>query len=615
MHWQVIWLLLIIFLNNAWSQQLPISQYLNIRSVGGTSLSPDGSECAFLWNASGTHQVWKVSLQQPFPQQLTYFEDRVGFISWSPKGNQLLIGKDVGGNERTQLYMLYGDGSHIDTLTNNSKVIYGFGGWSHDGKWICFRSNERDEKFFDVFMMNIETKERKLIYQQDGNNSASGFSPDDKYVLVTRSESSYNSDIFAVEIASLKATHLTPHQGDVRFFPAAWTPDAKTLFALSDLSRDYMNVIAIDVETQKFGFIHDIHHDVMGYSISRSGKYEIMITNIDGYATVELRSRSNNNVVQLPREKELKGIAISEDEKKFLLRYASATSAGEYYLYDPATKKNQQILWTSYAGIPRESFIEPQLITYQTFDGTQVPAFFYLPKNAMKDSSFPCIVDFHGGHEGQSMPTFNSVTQYFLSRGYAVLTPNIRGSTGYGKEYLNADNARKRKNAIDDGAKAVEYLINSGYINSKKITAMGGSYGGFMTLAQLTFHPELWAAGIDIVGISNFESFLKNTGAWRARHRAAEYGDPVKDAEFLKSVSPLNYVEKIKAPLLVIQGANDPRVPKSEADQIVESIKKRGGIAEYLLYPDEGHGLAKLTNRISGYTAIVNFLDKYVKNK
>lgn len=605
----------LIAISIATAQHHPLSQYLNIRSVSGASLSPDGTECLFLWNVTGTNQVWKVTESSVWPQQLTFFDDRISFASWSPKGNSILIGKDIGGNERTQLYLMTPDGSRIDTLTDKPDVIYGFGGWSDDGEMICFTSNERDQRYFDVYVMNVAQRERRLIYQQDGNNSASGFSPDGKWILVTRSESSYNSDIFGVEVATKTVVHLTPHEGSARYFPTAWTPDSKSLFILTDAGRDFVNVASIDLATKKLAYIHDMQHDVQGFSISEKGTFDVLSINDNGYTRIELRSRSANKRVPLPDSEKIRGVSFSRNEKKALIHYASATSIGEYFLYDVTTKKMRQILWPSYAGIPRESFIEPSLVSYASFDGMKIPGFLFLPKGAAKNASLACIVQFHGGPEGQSTPAFNTTTQYFLSRGYALFFPNIRGSTGYGKTFMNADNARKRSDAIEDAARAVEFLKSTGYIDPQKIIAMGGSYGGYMTLAQLTFHPKLWAAGIDIVGISNFESFLKNTGAWRARHRAAEYGDPEHDAEYLRSVSPLNFVDRISAPLLVIQGANDPRVPKSEADQIVKSVESKGGVVKYLLYPDEGHGLAKQKNRLTAYQAVIDFLDRYVRTK
>jgi len=238
-----------------------------------------------------------------------------------------------------------------------------------------------------------------------------------------------------------------------------------------------------------------------------------------------------------------------------------------------------------------------------------------LPTGAKKDGSLPVILSVHGGPESQERPWFAKLYQYYLSRGYAILAPNVRGSAGYGKAFMAMDNIKKRPEALKDLVWAVEFLKSSGYVNPKKIAVMGGSYGGYSTLAMLTMYPDLWAAGVDIVGIANFETFLKNTGAWRRKLRESEYGYLDKDLDFMKSISPIYMADKITAPLMVIQGANDPRVPQIEADQIAEKVKAKGGVVEYLLFPDEGHGLAKIPNQIKAYTAAADFLDKYVKNR
>jgi dipeptidyl aminopeptidase/acylaminoacyl peptidase len=270
---------------------------------------------------------------------------------------------------------------------------------------------------------------------------------------------------------------------------------------------------------------------------------------------------------------------------------------------------------SSLAGIPQSSFVEPELIRYKTFDGRQIPAWYYRPQNGSLSNGrgFPVIVNVHGGPEGQAQPGFNGVNQYFLSRGYAVLAPNVRGSTGYGKTFTHLDDVEKREDSVKDLAAAVEWLKTQGGADPKRIAVTGGSYGGYMTLAAITLYPDLWAAAIDTVGIANFESFLKNTSGYRRKLREVEYGTLERDLEFLKSVSPLFKVDRIKTPLMVIHGKNDPRVPYTEAEQIVEALRKRGSPVEYKLFDDEGHGVNKLSNRLIVYPLMADFLDKYMK--
>jgi dipeptidyl aminopeptidase/acylaminoacyl peptidase len=264
-------------------------------------------------------------------------------------------------------------------------------------------------------------------------------------------------------------------------------------------------------------------------------------------------------------------------------------------------------------GIEQKSFVEPTLIRYKTFDGRQISAWLYKPAKKGRRGGYPVIVSVHGGPEGQERPGFSPLYQYYISRGYAVFAPNVRGSTGYGKSFTHLDDVQKREDSVKDLAAAVTWLTTKGGADAKRIGVMGGRYGGYMTLAAITLYPDLWAAAVDTVGIANFESFLKNTSGYRRREREVEYGRLDRDVDFLRSISPLNRVDRIKTPLFVIQGRNDPRVPYTEAEQIVSAIKKRGGIVEYKLYDDEGHGVAKLKNRLELYPLVADFLDKYLK--
>jgi dipeptidyl aminopeptidase/acylaminoacyl peptidase len=279
-------------------------------------------------------------------------------------------------------------------------------------------------------------------------------------------------------------------------------------------------------------------------------------------------------------------------------------------LYDLKSRSLTQITNSSLAGIPQSSFVEPELIRYKSFDGKEIPAWYYKPQNA--GTNLPVIVNVHGGPEGQAQPGFNPTTQYYLSRGYAVLAPNVRGSTGYGKTFTHLDDVRNREDSVKDLAAAVDWLKANGG-DPKRIAVTGGSYGGYMTLAAITLYPDLWAAAVSTVGIANFESFLKNTSGYRRKLREVEYGSLERDLEFLKGISPLYKVDRIKAPLMVIQGKNDPRVPYTEAEQIVTALKGRNAVVEYKLFDDEGHGIAKLSNRLIVYPLMADFLDRHMK--
>ena len=592
-----------------------LSQFLNMRSTGAPSLSPDGSHYVFLWAVTGNPQVWSTRVENGFPEQLTSFEDRVTFVEWAPAGNRIFFGKDSGGNEKTQLYLMRPDGSGVEALTSNPKAVHQAGSVSRDGRWLAYGANDRDEKNFDVLVMDLETRESRRLVALDAPFYPGDFSPDGKSLLVRREDHSRNSDLYLVDVATSRLTHLTPHEGDARFFGGEWLPDGRSLYVVTDQGRDRLSLALLRVSpgAPRLEFIETGPREVEGVAVSWDGKYLTYTVNEDGSTRAVVLERATQRPVALPKGRKATAARFTADSRKVILATQSGRELTERHLLDPATGKVTQIGFASYAGVPKESLVEPRLVRYPSFDGVEVPAWLYVPQGGKPDGTLPMIVHYHGGPESQSRPYVSPTVQFFVSRGYAVLQPNIRGSSGYGKKWLDADNGRNRQVSIRDAAAAAEWAKKSGWVHPRKLAAFGGSYGGYMTLCMAAFYPDYWAAAVDDVGMSNLVTFLKNTGAYRARSRMGEYGDLDGDAEFLQSVSPLNFADRIQAPLMIVQGANDPRNPRTEAEQIVEAVKKKGGTVEYLLFPDEGHGIGKLRNRIKYLTAMVEFLDKHVK--
>ena len=303
---------------------------------------------------------------------------------------------------------------------------------------------------------------------------------------------------------------------------------------------------------------------------------------------------------------------FSADGKSLAVSLNGPTLTDDVWLLDLPAAAAHQVTFSSLAGIDPKTFVEPTLIHYKSFDDREIPAFLYLPKNAPRDRSLPVLLVVHGGPEIQEQPYFWAPYQYFVHRGYAVLTPNIRGSSGYGKAFLALDNGRKRWDALKDLAAAVDWIGRHPSLDKRRVAIFGASYGGFATLAMLTHYPDLFVAGVDFYGFADFKSFLENTAPYRRPIRIAEYGDPQKDAAFFDEISPARHVDRIKAPLFVMQGANDRIVPASESERIVKEIKDRGGSVKYLLLPDEGHGLGKLANRIKTFGEMETFLDQFL---
>jgi dipeptidyl aminopeptidase/acylaminoacyl peptidase len=611
-----------------------IERFLNVRSASAPTLSPDGRFICFLTNITGVSQVWQVPAESGWPTQLTFTSESVRGVHYSPRKHELIYSMDTGGNERTQLYRLYGigggtdhgigEGWNTEDLTRNPKAIHTFGGWSHGGDRIAFSANSEDLSRFDIFVQEIGEQEAHLLQKGPGGYySPVGWSPDDKFVLVRRMESNYNQDLYLIEVETGKVRHLTPHKGDAQYHSPSWSGDGKAVYCASTAGdRDQLGLAEIDVASAKLKYVESPVNEVEQVNTSPKGQWLVWAENIDGKSVLHLRNLktgATKAIEGLPLGV-ISGLEFAQDDSNLALAFDGprhnldiwVCSLGNKKDDDSANRPPKQITKSSTAGLPFTEFVEPELIHYKTFDDRKIPAWFYKP-NARGDRLPPVIVYPHGGPESQTRPDFSAIFQYFVQQGYAVLAPNVRGSTGYGVTFMNLDNTTKRMDSVKDLACAAYWLRDEKRGDPKRLAVYGGSYGGFMVLAQVTNYPELWAAGIDVVGIANFVTFMEKTGAYRRSHREKEYGNLRDHREFLEKISPINHVDKIKCPMMVIHGANDPRVPIGEAEQIVAALKKRDIPVEYLRYEDEGHGLAKLKNRLDAYPKMVEFLNKHLK--
>ncbi|MBS1795148.1 MAG: S9 family peptidase [Acidobacteria bacterium] len=645
-------LIAFLFVVSAAAQNYTIQQYLNIRSAGSPALAPDGRRLFYLTNVTGTSQVWTIELPGGAPRQITNYDDNVSFVSFSPKGDRLVFGKARGGDENTQFFTMNADGGDIKPLTDAPKVRHNFGGWAEDGTRIFYASNRRNPQFFDIYSMDVATGREELLFQQDGNNDFEAVDPAGSRAVVSRSgtELSLDNNLYLVDLKTKTETLLTPHTGAALFGHPHFLADGllfgqndnREFYSLSYLrlknAADKSNWSAANLKTELVDAapwdVEDVetlaYGDKIAYTLNREGFSELYLRKYEtnGKPLISVIDKKAE-MIKLPARGIVGGLDFSENGKFLAFSFSSARSNGDIWLYDLEKKTLTQVTKSDRAGVDQNTFIEPQLVKYKTFDGREIPAWYYkpvkatefvegpkvngVPQSIRKINPVPVIVSVHGGPEGQERPGFNPLYQFYLSRGYAILATNVRGSTGYGKTYTHLDDVRKREDSVKDLAFAVDWLKKSGGADPKRIAVMGGSYGGYMTLAAITLYPDLWAAAVDTVGIANWESFLKNTSGYRRRQREVEYGMLDKDLDFLRSISPLAKVDRIKCPLFVIQGKNDPRVPYTEAEQIVNALKKRNAIVQYKLYDDEGHGIAKLKNRLDLYPQVADFLDKYMK--
>jgi dipeptidyl aminopeptidase/acylaminoacyl peptidase len=602
-----------------------IRRYLNIRSANAPSFSPDGNQVAFLMNTTGVPQVWRVPADGGWPEQVTFYDEAVRWVHFPPVGtaDRFIFGMDRGGSERNQFYLATRNGSEVVDLSRHPEAIHEWGGWSPDGRRVSFSANRQDKSRFDVYVHqlgpvekgNYAGEDRLLCQGPGGYFNAGEFSPDGTKVLVLHYPSNSNQFVHVLDVATGEDRNLTPHEGEVRYLSPKWAPDGKSVYVLTDYHGDFLNLARIDLATGGLTFIERPTWDVDAYEISPGGKWLAASINVDGASKLAAVPLDGGSPIaaEIPTGV-VEGMEFSHDGSRLVFAFN-----GPRHNYDVWTlelgrgTKPRQLTHASRAGAPDEAFVEPELVRYESFDGLKIPAWLFLPPVDVRgDRKPPVVVYPHGGPESQSRPTFNSVFAYLLNRGFAIFAPNVRGSSGYGTRFMNLDNVRNRMDSVKDLAHGAYWLRDSGRIDPKRMANYGGSYGGFMVLAAITNYPELYAAAIDIVGIANFVSFLENTGAYRRAAREAEYGSLEHDREYFESISPIHDVHKIKTPLMVIHGANDPRVPVGEAEQIVAALKNRGVPVEYLRYEDEGHGLIKLSNRLDAYPKMAAFLDRHL---
>jgi len=593
-----------------------LKRYLSIKSAYSPEFSPDGQRLAYLSDVTGVPQIWMTGLSGPrAPQQITLEDERVGFLSYAPKSERIAFGIDRGGSERFQIHMLEGGGDSVVKLTDEPNAIHNWGDWSPDGNAITFSSNSRSQEYFDIYVQDLDDRSTELVYRYDGNAYPVTWSPDGSKILFEVTHAPFNHDLYLLELDDKGADLLTPHSGDAAFYSPTFDETGRFVYCVTDKDREFSAIARIDVASHELEYLYAEDWDVEGLSATNDKQTFAFTVNEGGASRLMVWDLPNKVQRELALPEGLVGaLDWSNDGRKLAFSLSSSSANSDVWVFEFEDRSSlrgslSRVTTSSTCGIPASSFVEPELVKMRSFDELEVPSFLYLPKAT---PPFPLIVLLHGGPESQFRPGFSPLIQFFLRLGFGVLATNFRGSTGYGRRYTHLDDVRGRMDTVKDAEFALRHVLEKYPIDGRKVAAWGGSYGGFMVLACLYSNPGMWAAGVDIVGISNFVTFLKNTGPWRRKLRIAEYGDPEADREFLESISPNNNAQRIKSPLFIIHGTNDPRVPIGEAEQIAETLKRHGREVRLMKFEDEGHGLSKLKNRITGYSEAVEFLMRHV---
>ncbi len=590
-----------------------VERYLTVRRAYGASVSPS-SRVAFLTDTTGVPQVWTVDGPAAWPDQRTFLDERVTFVDYSPTREEFVYGADVGGNERADLYLLDPDGGPPVDLTDHPDAKHRWGGWAPDGDRVAFAANRRDRSSFDVFVQGRQARTADRVHETDGWVVVAGWAPGGDRVALVESRSSFDQSVSILDVETGERTPLgvdgARHRG------VEWGPDGDALYVCTDRASDRLRLERLAVDGGGYDIVVDGGEwSVDGVSVHESGRVAYS-RNVDGRTELTVGRLVDGEVVDGVRpdpafDGVAGGVAWGEGGDRLALSASSRTDTTNVHVLDAATGERERWTRASTAGIPRERFRAPDLVGYRTFDGREIPALWTLPPDPTPGET-PVVVDVHGGPESQRRPGYRAVTQILCSRGYAVLEPNVRGSAGYGRSYAALDDVERRMDAVADLDAAADWLAAHDLVDPDRVAVMGGSYGGFMTLAALTTFPDRWAAGVDVVGIASFVTFLENTGEWRRELREAEYGSLADDRALLEALSPLSRIDRIAAPLFVLHGENDPRVPVSEARQVATAARAQDVPVRELTFADEGHGFSRLENRVEAYTAVVDFLDEHV---
>lgn len=599
-------------------KQYSIEQFLDTTKITGSSFSSDDKSILFSSNKTGIYNVYSIPVSGGEPKQLTHSTTESTFaISYFPGDSRVLFTHDQGGNENNHIYLLDADGKERD-LTPGDKLKAQFLGWSQDGKAFYFMTNERDARFFDIYKMSAGGFERTLLYQDSTGYQFGDISNDEKYIAFSKANTTADGDVYLFNSATKEMKLITPHKGEVNSAPSSFDPQSRYLLYNTDSGSEFSYLARYELATGKIEPVEKTNWDIVFSSFSHNGKYRIVGINEDARTRIKVYDRASGKMLSLPTfpEGEITAVNISKSERLMAFYFNGDRSPSDLYVYDFATKQARKLTTSLNPEIAPADLVESQVIRYKSFDGMQVPSILYKPQQASASTKVPALVWVHGGPGGQTRTGYSGVIQYLVNHGYVVLGVNNRGSSGYGKTFFAADDLKHGREPLWDCVEAKKYLASLGYVDTSRIGIIGGSYGGYMVLAALAFKPDEFAVGVDLFGVSNWLRTLESIPPYWESFRKALYreiGDPATDKENLKAISPLFHADKITKPLLVLQGKNDPRVIKPESDEIVDAVKKKGGIVEYVVFDNEGHGFTKKANEMRGYKAVLDFLDKYLR--
>ena len=607
-------------------QKYTIAQFYENVSVGGGSFSPDESKLLINSNESGIFNVYEIDIATGEKTQLTSSTQESYFgQSYFPNDDRFIFSFDEGGNENYKVFMMSQEGQPKD-LTPGDSVRNGFWGWSRDEQSMYLTSNKRDPRYMDIYEMQISSVDdempvSEIIYQNNDGLNVGAISPNERFYALTEAITSADGKMYLYDRETGEKTDISEHEGDATYNPQFFSLDNKSLYYTTDEESDFVYLAKRDLESGEVEKVFETNWDVWYAYDSWNEKYRVIGINEDAKTVVKIFNQETGDELELPEIEggSISSVNISKSENLARLTVSTSASPSNIYVYNFETGELKKLTNTLNPEINADDLVEGKVVRYESFDGLEIPAIYYQPKQASEDYKVPALVWVHGGPGGQSRLSYFALIQYLVNHGYAILAVNNRGSGGYGKEFNHLDDKNHGDKDLKDCVAGKDFLATTGVIDMSKVGIIGGSYGGYMVMAALAFEPEAFDVGVNIFGVTNWLRTLKSIPPYWESFRKALYdelGDPTtEDSVRLYEISPLFHTENVTKPLMVLQGANDVRVLQVESDEIVEGVRASGVPVEYIVFDDEGHGFRKNENAIEGYGQIKEFLDQYLKGE
>lgn len=578
------------------------------------SFSPDGAQIAFVSDLTGSPQVWRTPLAGGFPAAVTAFDEQVSRVTWSPDGEWLAVESAPGGGMNSQIDIVRPDGRNRRRLTAGGISNNWLGGWAKDGGAILYSSNADSLDSMACFRIAIGSGAAEKLTNAGGTTTIQDISADGSRLLIKRVAYRGDSDVYLLEAPNWSEQLLTAHQPPASFDNARFSNDERDVLLISNRDADLACLCRRSLENGAKWETLRARGDaeLAEFTLSPDGELAALVWNIAGRHELELVSLADfeiRRVIALPGEI-VESLRFSPAGSTLAMCLTGARLPQDIWLLNVASGGVKQLTRSPHIGLDLERLVGASLLEYRAHDGLALTGWHYAPRAG--DAPYPTVMSFHGGPEGQEQPRFRYDYQALLAQGIAVFAPNVRGSSGFGARFVNLDNGALRFHAIQDIASTAQFLIDSGLAEAGRLGVMGGSYGGYMTMAGLAAFPDLFAAGVNLYGVVNFKTFFERTEPWMASISKVEYGDPETEGDLLDALSPIHKLAQVKAPTLVLHGANDTNVPVQEAEQVVAALRERELPVEYILFPDEGHGFYNEKNRVTAAAAIVSWFTRYL---